>query len=112
MGGAASTLQNKANPRSTSHRPTLEDAEEATLFTGDSRIADVFCANAGGVFVHTAKHEGASDMELLDCVTKLGKEFGDVGQELSKSLADGNIDSGDLDRMTTQIYEMNQAAAA
>ena len=111
MGANADTLQNKANPRSASHRPTLEDCEAATLFTGDARIADVFCALAGGVFVKTGDFAGVSDQELLDEMAALAKEYADVAVAVSSALADGNVDQGDLDRVKAQIYELNQRAA-
>lgn len=107
----ADTLQNKANPRSQSHRPTVEDLELATLFTGDPRIADVFCKLAGGVFVKTASFEGVSDQELLDEMTQLAKEYADVPMAVSAALADGLVDQGDLDRVSQQLYELNQRGA-
>lgn len=111
MGANPDTLQNKANPRSASHRPTLEDCEAATLFTGDARIADVFCQLAGGVFVKTMQFEGVSDIELLDAMNALVKEFGDIGPVLTAALADGRIDQGDLDKVQQQLYELNQRGA-
>ncbi len=104
-------LRNKATPTSKDHRPTLEDFELAAMFTADQRLVDPLCAMLGGVFVKTAGFEGVSDQELLDEIAALGKEYADVPMAVSAALADGNVDQGDLERVSKQIYELNQRAA-
>ena len=107
----AATLQNKANPNCTTHCPTVKDLEDVTVLTGDSRIADAFARLAGGVFVKTSGFEGVSDTALLDLTTRMGKEFGEVCGELARDLADGNVDAHEVERLTLQVYELNQAGA-
>lgn len=111
MGQSAATLQNKANPRSESHVPTLRDCEDVTVLTGDPRIADAFCQLAGGVFVRVSAFHGVSDAALLDIVTKMGKEFGDVCAELNRDLADGRVDMAEVERFDQQVRELQQVAA-
>lgn len=111
MGVNRDTLQNKANPHSESHRPTLEDCVKATIFTGDPAIAHSFAALAGGVFVPTSRLAGTGLPELYQAVVKLAAEFGSIPRSIDDAMKDGRISGAERQQLEKQIFELIEAAA-
>jgi RES domain-containing protein len=92
MGKNAAVLQNKVNPNCDTHHPYAEEAAQIADLADSDELAKEHCARRNGVFVPIAKHEGASDMELLDLVIKLNKEQAEMLQAIQQALSDGRVD--------------------
>lgn len=109
MGLAVSTLQNMASPSQEAHGWNVARLRQLLAFTRDMRPLDALCEEAGGVFVPCAIFAGVSDVALLETVTHMCKEFGDVSGALNEAMADGNITEREFDTIKQQVYELNQA---
>jgi hypothetical protein len=109
MGLAPSTLQNMANPNLPECGWSLKRFRQAIAFTGDTRAIDALCGESGGVFVKTG--QGAiGDDQILEVLSRLGKEFGEVCASLHKSLADGKLTEREFKDFNQQLYELNQVS--
>jgi hypothetical protein len=98
LGMSPQVLRNKANPNSSTNKPTLEEADRIMGLTGDHQLLHALAANHGFVCVPVAA-EGTSDTAMIEIVAKIWSSSGEVGAELNKALADGRITRAELDRM-------------
>jgi hypothetical protein len=112
IGANPDTLQNKSNPNSETHKPTLDDCVKATIFTGDPRIAHAFAALAGGVFVPTTRLANSTVPELYAAVVKLAARFGEIPRSIDEAMKDGRISSTERRHLQTEIFNLIEAAAA
>lgn len=111
MGLNESVLSHMADPRDDRHGWPLKRFRQALTLTGDLRPLHALCAENGGVFVATGRYALISDRALLETVTQMSKEFGDVGAALHEMLSDGRIQRREYENLKKQVYELNQAAA-
>lgn len=110
MGISQHTLAHMADPNQSAGWP-LRRMRQAIALTRDLRPLHALCAEFGGVFVPTGRFAHVSDVALLEAVTRMTKEFGDVGASLHKMLDDGRIVDREFEDLKQQVYELNQAAA-
>lgn len=109
MGMSAAILRNKANVNSVSNKPTLEDVDRAMGLTGDMAVLHALAANHNHVCVRVDADVIASDLAVLELVTLVWTSNGDVGAEVSRTLADGRVDRDEIERVRAAIYRTNQA---
>lgn len=110
MGVAASTLYSMANPNERSHDWPLPRALQVLSFTGDQRVIQALCEQAGGVFVPVVASSGPMP-DVAARMLKLSAEFGDVAREVNDSVRDKHLTPRERDRVATQLYELIAAAA-
>ncbi len=95
MGMSATILRNKANPNSTTNKPTLDDADRLMALTGDFAVLHALAQNHG--FVCTRVDEQpAGDMAVLEATTDIWAKLGDLGSEVHRALADGRIEQHEV----------------
>lgn len=111
MGLASSTLQSMASPKIPTHGWSLRRFRQVIALADDLRPLHALCEEFGGVFIQTAGFKGLSDTALLETMTKLGKEFGDVCQAMHAALADSKVSEREVAEFRQQLYELNQAGA-
>src|SRR5690242_18137866 len=75
MGANANTLQHKFNPNAGTHRLTLDEAEQATVFSQDPEIAQALAAVCGHVCIPVAVPESLAGKELADKVALVARDF-------------------------------------
>lgn len=105
------TLQNKANPNSASHQPSLHDAWQAALHSGSPLLAVAFAQIAGGVFLPTSKLSDKSTPELYKAVHDLAREFGDVPRRIDEAMKDGRISPSEAAKIEREIFDLVEHAA-
>jgi hypothetical protein len=109
LGMQAAVLRNKANPNHNHHKPMLDDADRVMGITGDYRILHALAQNHGYVCVKVEEGASASDMAVLEMVTKVWATNGVVGAEINQALADGRITLPELERVRTAVKNAEQA---
>lgn len=109
MGMGAQVLRNKANPNSTTNKPMLEEADLAMGITGDYRVLHAMAHNHGFVCVRVERDAAASDLAVLELVTKVWSASGEVGAEVHTTLADGIVEQHEIKRVEAAVYRVNQA---
>lgn len=102
-------LRNKVNPNSTSHHLSLIEADRLMSMTGDHRIIEALAQHHGYALVPVAFDAPASDMAILELVTKVWRSNGDVGSAVDSALADGRITTRELDNISETIHHLEQA---
>jgi hypothetical protein len=109
MGIIAAVLRNKVNPNSTSHHLTLVEADKMMTMTGDHRILEALAQHHGYVLVPTAFDTPASDLAILELVTRVWRCNGDVGASVDNALSDGIITKHEIDDIKQTIHRVEQA---
>jgi hypothetical protein len=108
MDMSAAVLRNKANPNNAANKPLLVDADRVMGLTGDYRVLHALARNHG--FVCVKVEEGAaSDMAVLELVTRVMAAEGDVGTEVTRALADGRVTQDELERIHAAIKKAEGA---
>jgi hypothetical protein len=109
LGMSAAVLRNKANPNSPHNKPLLEDGDRVMGITGDHRILHALAQNHGYVCVKVEDESTASDLAVLELVTKVWTTNGEVGAELNQALADGKITRHELERIRSAVKRAERA---
>lgn len=103
MGISGAILRNKANPNASGNTPGLFETDRIVGLTGDYRVLHAFAANHSFVCVKVEKAESASDMGVLELMTKYWSANGEVGTEIMKALEDGRITKDELELVHAAI---------
>lgn len=104
LGMSAQVLRNKANPNSTTNKPTLDDADRLMGVTGDFTILHALAEQHG--FVLTKLDEQpASDMAVLENVTNIWQRLGDLATEVHKTLEDGRVEPHEVDACSAAAFK-------
>jgi hypothetical protein len=103
LGMQAGVLRNKANPNCATNKPTLDEVDRVIGLTGDCQVLHALAANQGHVCVKVERAESASDMGVLELMTKYWSTNGEVGTEIMEALADGRITKDELERVHSAI---------
>lgn len=109
LGMSAAILRNKANVHSSTNKPMLDDADRAMGITGDHRILHALAQNHGYVCFKMGDDINASDMAVLELVTQVWTTNGEVGAEVNRTLADGRVDRGEVERVRAAVYRAQKA---
>ena len=90
---------NKADPDSSGARNPLDRLAEIVQATGDERVVNWLCHEAGGFFVrNTRAHGGDNETELLRRTQALVKEFSELLSTVTRSIEDdGQIEDKEAD---------------
>ncbi len=103
-------LRKKVNEQNTTHVLTLNEAMHILRITGDTRILDAICAEAGVVwFAPENVPKEPADMDVLASGTTLMGRTVSVLTELQAALADGEIDVVERARIDQRIMELHQS---
>lgn len=109
MGMSAAILRNKANPNSTTNKPTLDEADRLMGITGDHAVLHALAANHGYVCVKVEEGAEASDMAVLEMITLVWQTNGEVGAAVNEALADGRITRQEVERIRGAIKRAERA---
>lgn len=112
MGMTAAVLRNKANPHSTTNIPSLRDADVAMAITGNYAILHELASHHGHVCIKVDAEAPASDLAVLELVTKVWSANGDIGHAVDHALADGRVERRELLQVRAAIYRTQQAMHA
>lgn len=109
MGMSSAILRNKANVNQPANKPTLEDVDCVMRLTGDLRVLDALAANHRRVCVEVEDAGSASDLAVLEIMTKVWCANGDFGAEVNRALEDGRIDRSELERIRERVMAADRA---
>lgn len=109
LGMSAAILRNKANPNHSTNKPMLDDADRVMGLTGDHRVLHALARNHGYVCVRMDGAAPASDIAILELVTRIWAASGDVGAEVYATLADGIVEQHEIERVEEAVYQVNRA---
>ena len=90
---------NKEDPDSSGARNPLDRLAEIVQATGDEKVVNWLCHEAGGFFVHNPRaHDGDNETELLRRTQALVKEFSELLSTVTSSIEDdGQIEDKEAD---------------
>lgn len=108
MGMSAQILRNKALPSNTANKASLEDADRVMALTGDYELLHALARNHGFVCVRVEQDATASDLAVLEMVTKVWSASGEVGSEVHASLADGVVEEHEVEKVQAAVYRVTQ----
>lgn len=106
MGMSVQILRNKANPNNEHNVTTLKDVDLVMGLTRDYAVLHALAANHGFVAVRVDEGVGASDLAVLDIVTKVWSGNGDLGQEVMHTLADGRVELHELAKVKDAAHRL------
>lgn len=110
MGISAAVLRNKVNPNNETHHLTLNEADRMMGLTGDFRILRAL-AHAHGFLLVKAPEGSDCDMSVLEAVVETGVAHGQWMQAIHSALADGRVDSGEVQAIKEAKRALQTAAA-
>ncbi|MFM0101974.1 phage regulatory CII family protein [Paraburkholderia rhynchosiae] len=105
LGMSGAVLRNKVNPNNTTHHLTLAEALRMSEITSDRRIAEAFARELGLVCMDVPAPENCADGEVLEMMSQSMKTFGDIGNEITKTFADGQVESREARRVRDAIWK-------
>jgi len=109
MNMSAAILRNKANPNTTTNLPSAKDLDDVVSLTRNPLLVHTFAANHGFVCVRVPDDVDASDMAVLEMVTKVWTTNGEVGAEVNKALADGRITRREIEQVRAAVKRAERA---
>ncbi len=110
----AGTLNNKLNPRVSSHKLLASEVESILQLTQDPRILDAMCAQVPGtIWFNLGSVDGEPcDMAMLDNITEMIDRVGKLAGKVRESLEDGNVNPQEARELETATIRTNQAVQA
>ncbi|WP_028451874.1 phage regulatory CII family protein [Chitinilyticum aquatile] len=109
LGCGVSTLRNKVNPNLDTHHLTVEEADKLMAATGQHWILHALASRHGYVAVPNVENAPASDLAVLELVTKVWRANGDVGAAVDDALSDGKIEPHEVKRVRGEVYRVQAA---
>lgn len=109
LGMSAAVLRNKANPNTSFNKVTLDDADRVMGLTGDYRVLEALAANHRRVCIEVEEGGSASDLAVLEIMTKCWATNGDFGAEVNRALEDGRVDRREIAAIRDSVLRANQA---
>lgn len=104
MGMQPQVLRNKANPNSTTNKPTLDDADRLMALTGDYSILHALAQNHG--FVLTKLDEpDPSDKNVAECIATIWQRIGEIAAEVNKTLEDNRVERHEVAKVRNATYK-------
>lgn len=105
-------LDSRVNPNIHIHHLSLNDAVRIMALTGDHRILRAQCRHLGYLDpIRAVVYEGIADEQLLELVTTLHAETGDVSRSLQAALRDGRVTAKEYEDFHNQLVESWGAGA-
>lgn len=110
----AHTLQNKLNPTQDTHVLTVPELECIIEYTRDERILDAITKVHGSLmWFDMGDLDGLpSDLAVLDSVTQLFQQVGDLAGKVRDSLDDGSVNDQELRDLIAGFYSVVRSGAA
>ena len=109
LGMSSALLRNKANPNASANVIALRDADRVMALTGNFAVLHALAQNHGHVCIPIEADADASDIAVLELVTKVWSASGDVGAEVHATLADGIVEKHEIERVKAAVYRVNLA---
>ncbi len=106
------TLQNKVNPNFPTAHSTLKDLEAIVTFTQSPMPAAALAVLCGHAVIPVIPIAGASDMEVLESITRLANEFGDVCRSVHEAVSDRRVTRREVHEVERQAQELIGAVQA
>lgn len=110
LGKRPGVLPNEINPNQRSHKFGLFDAIRIMHLTGDAQILRAIAATLGYSIYSLGDYSGISDVELLNCYSQFHAEVGDMNRAIAESLADGDIEQHEFERIENELQQVFAAA--
>lgn len=104
-------LRSKVNPNMNTHHVTVRDLDKILALTGDFRPLHALAANHGHVCVPLVDGP-IGDLAILERITEVWKEVGDVGQMTRLILEDSKVQRKEIDAFKDEILEAISALLA
>lgn len=109
MEKSAEVLRKKLDHKADSHHLTLNEAMHILRITGDTRILDAICSEAGAVwFFPEMVPEHPGDMDVLDCSAELMNRTMAAINEFRAALDDGVVDGTERARLNKRLMRLLQ----
>lgn len=105
------TLEKKADPNCSTHRPSFEEVVRAEQLTGDQRPLHAHAAALGCRVVKVSIPDGVSDEQLLARMATFVKETGEALASASRAIADGRITENEIRRVEKEGADIAPALA-
>lgn len=112
LGMSAAVLRNKANPNTAANIVGLRDVERVMTLTENYSVLHALAQNHGHVCIQVESDASASDMAVLEMVTKVWSAGGEVAAEVHATLADGRVEPHEIVRVEASVYRTVQALNA
>lgn len=109
MGLRVQILRNKANPNGATNYFSPLELDALMELTGDHAVLHALAQNHGHVCIPIEADADASDIAVLELVTKVWSASGDVGAEVHATLADGIVEKHEIERVKAAVYRVNLA---
>lgn len=107
MGMKAGTLYNKADADADSHnQPTLRDVVALTQLTRDMRVLDALNEMFGRAAFDATAHAEASDAALLELVTTLGEQSGELHAAIRRALLSREFRMNNLQEVRAEAFDV------
>lgn len=110
VGISAAVLRNKVNPNNETHHLTLAEAQRIVDITDDERILRAW-AHARGLLLIKAPEGSDCDMSVLEAVVETGVAHGQWMQTIHSALADGKVDTNEVQAIKAAKRVLQTAAA-
>lgn len=110
VGISAAVLRNKVNPNNETHHLTLAEAQRIVDITDDERILRAW-AHARGLLLIKAPEGSDCDMSVLEAVVETGVAHGQWMQAIHSALADGKVDTNEVQAIKAAKRALQTAAA-
>ncbi|MBR7747432.1 phage regulatory CII family protein [Undibacterium baiyunense] len=109
MGMSGQVLRNKANPNCAQNHINLSDVEQIMTLTGDLSILHALAEEQGCALVKVDASGNASDLAVLELVTKVWMHNGNVGAEVSRTLEDGRVEACEVEKVAEAVFRTTEA---
>lgn len=110
IGASESALRHQLNPNDRANKLGLLDAATLSAASGDTRIAEAFAAECGGVFIAmpqaTVATGGPTTMEHAG---KLATELGELLASTAEAVRDGEVKDSELREVMAKGVDMMTA---
>jgi hypothetical protein len=104
VGMSAAVLRSKVNPNTETHKPTLMDAVNITEMADDDRVLEAWARQRGKALIDLPTADNCADSDVIEMMSESMKTFGDIGNEITKTFADGRVETREARRVRDAIW--------
>lgn len=111
IGASESALRHQLNPNDRANKLGLLDAATLSNASGDTRIAEAFAHECGGVFIAMPQVPGASATgpTTMEHAGKLATELGELLASAAAAVRDGDVKDSELREVMAKGVDMMAA---
>lgn len=110
VGISAAVLRNKVNPNNETHHLTFAEAQRIVDIANDDRMLRAW-AHSRGFLLVKAPEGSDCDMSVLEAVVETGVAHGQWMQAIHSALADGKVDTNEVQAIKAAKRALQTAAA-